>query len=56
MAVNFMMLRVMCTNLRFFTTELHGVARSFKILVLSSVKLRVLRGYILPNLLHMEEL
>jgi len=35
-------------NLRFFTTELHGVARSFKtISVFSSVKLRVLRGSIL---------
>jgi len=37
--------------LRIFTTELHGVARSFKTLISSSssVKLRVLRGYILPK-------
>jgi len=38
--------------LRIFTTELHGVARSFKTLISSSsssVKLRVLRGYILPE-------
>jgi len=39
-------------NLRFFTTELHGVTRSFKTIpVFSSVKLRVLRGYILYLLL-----
>jgi len=39
-------------NLRFFTTELHGVTRSFKtISVFSSVVLRVLRGYSLYFLL-----
>jgi len=42
---------MMCAHSRNFTTELHGVPRSFKTISLSSsVKLRVLRGYILPQL------